>query len=210
MPKIEVIEDEEDIRQRGVFKKRIEAVGITSRAMARRVGQHEIFSKIKENQQVAFTAGLESLLCQPGDLVIIEDELKTLKSNFGKVLDVNLADETIRLSNTFQSSDMNGVLTVYQPTGRDTIDDVNNLASTNRQRYYDFTVTGTSSSSFNSYYTGTYSFSGYTAGYDDASGTTSGDTRFQEYALYTGTGLNYLFYNTTDRGWTFGSGNSRY
>ena len=208
LPKIEVIEDEEDIRQRGVFKKRIEAVGITSRAMARRVGQHEIFSKIKENQQVAFTAGLESLLCQPGDLVIIEDELKTLKSNFGKVLDVNLADETIRLSNTFQSSDMNGVLTVYQPTGRDTIDDVNNLASTNRQRYYDFTVTGTSSSSFNSYYTGTYSFSGYTAGYDDASGTTSGDTRFQEYALYTGTGLNYLFYNTTDRGWTFGSGNS--
>ena len=43
LPKIEVIEDEEDIRQRGVFKKRIEAVGITSRAMARRVGQHEIF-----------------------------------------------------------------------------------------------------------------------------------------------------------------------
>jgi len=207
-PKIEVIEDEEDIKQRGVFKKRIEAIGITSRAMARRVGQHEIFSKIKENQQVAFTAGLESLLCQPGDLILIEDELKTLKSNFGKVLSVSPDDETIRLSNTFESSDMNGVLTVYQPTGRDTIQDVDDLSLINRQRYYDFTVTGTSNSSFNSYYTGFYAFSGYTAGYDNASGLVSGDNRFQEYALYTGTGVNYLFYNATDVGWTFGSGNS--
>ena len=72
--------------------------------MARRVGQHEVFSKIKENQQVAFTAGLESLLCQPGDLIIVEDELKTLKSNFGKVLAVDLDNETIRLSNVFESS----------------------------------------------------------------------------------------------------------
>ena len=148
------------------------------------------------------------MLCQPGDLIVIEDELKTLKSNFGKVLSVDPTAETIRLSNTFESSDMNGVLTVYQPTGRDTIQEVDDLSLINRQRYYDFTVTGTSSSSFNSYYTGFYAFSGYTAGYDDASGLVSGDNRFQEYALYTGTGVNYLFYNATDVGWTFGSGNS--
>lgn len=208
LPKVEVIEDENDIRQRGIFKKRIEAVGITSRAMARRVGQHEIFSKIKENQQVAFTAGLESLLCQPGDLIIVEDELKTLKSNFGKVLAVDLDNETIRLSNVFDSSDMTGVLSVYQPTGRDTIQNLNDTAITNRQRYYDFTVTGTSSSTFNSSYTGSYSFSGYTSGYANASGTVSGETRYQEYALYSGTGNNYLFFNATNTGWTFGSGNS--
>ncbi|HAI40792.1 MAG TPA: hypothetical protein DCM40_23175, partial [Maribacter sp.] len=76
-PKIECIEDENDIKERGVFKKKIEGVGITSRAMARRMGQHLIYSSISENQTVAFTAGVESLLCQPGDLVIIEDELKT-------------------------------------------------------------------------------------------------------------------------------------
>ena len=209
LPKIEVIEDENDIRQRGVFKKRIEAVGITSRAMARRVGQHEVFSKIKENQQVAFTAGLESLLCQPGDLVIVEDELKTLKSNFGKVLAVDLDNETIRLSNVFESSDMTGVLSIYQPTGRDTIENLNNKSTTNRQRYYDFTVTGTSNSTFNSSYTGLYSFSGYTSGYANASGTVIGETRFQEYALYSGTGNNYLFFNATNTGWTFGSGESQ-
>ena len=208
LPKIEVVEEEEDIRQRGVFKKRIEAIGVTSRAMARRVGQHEVFSKIKENQQVAFTAGLESLLCQPGDLIVVEDELKTLKSNFGKVLSINTSDETIRLSNTFESSDMNGVLTVYQPTGRDTIQDVDDLALINRHRYYDFTITGTSNSSFNADYTGSYSFSGYTAGFSDASGLTSGETRYEEYALYTGTGANLLYFTTDVTGWMFGSGNA--
>ena len=208
LPKIEVVEDEEDIRQRGVFKKRVEAIGITSRAMARRMGQHETFSRIKENQQVAFTAGLESLLCQPGDLIVVEDELKTLKSNFGKVLSVDTSTEIIRLTNTFENSDMEGVLTVYQPTGRDTIEEVDDLALINRQRYYDFTVTGTSNSSFNSYYTGLYAFSGYTSGYQNASGLVTGDNRFQEYALYSGTGVNYLFYNATNTGWTFGSGNS--
>jgi hypothetical protein len=212
-PKIEVVEDEEDIRQRGVFKKRIEAVGITSRAMARRVGQHEIFSKIKENQQVAFTAGLESLLCQPGDLVTIEDELKTLKSNFGKVLAVDLTEETIRVSNTFDSSDMNSVLTIYQPTGRDDIQDVNNLALVNRERYYQFEVTSTSNSSFNRDYTGIYNFSGYTAGFPNASGVTAGESRFQEYALYSGLGgiplrETSIYFTPEVTGWVFGSGNS--
>ena len=104
--------------------------------MARRMGQHETFSRIKENQQVAFTAGLESLLCQPGDLIVVEDELKTLKSNFGKVLSVDTSTEIIRLTNTFENSDMEGVLTVYQPTGRDTIEEVDDLALINRQRCY--------------------------------------------------------------------------
>jgi hypothetical protein len=212
-PKIEVVEDEEDIRQRGVFKKRIEAVGITSRAMARRVGQHEIFSKIKENQQVAFTAGLESLLCQPGDLITVEDELKTLKTNFGKVLSVNLTDETIRLSNTFDSADMNGVLTIYEPTGRDTINEVTDLSLINRERFYEFGVKTTANSSFNSSYLGVYNFSGYTAGYPNASGVTSGEIRFQEYAAYTGLGgspsrSTSLYFLPEVTGWVFGSGNA--
>ena len=33
-PKLEVVEDEEDISQRGIFKKRVESFGVTSRAMA--------------------------------------------------------------------------------------------------------------------------------------------------------------------------------
>jgi hypothetical protein len=219
-PKLEVVEDEGDIRERGVFKKRIEGVGITSRAMARRVGQHQIFSKIKENQKVAFTAGLESLLCQPGDLIVIEDELKTNKANFGRILAVDLEAETVRLSNTFVDADMTGRLTVYTPTGRDTIQDIDDIADINRHRYASFTVTGAEGDAWQNY-TGYYGFSGYTPGYTGAEDPeASGEVRSQQYGLYTGftTGTDStpiparntsLYFETGVTGWIFGSGDCR-
>lgn len=210
-PKIEVIEDEEDIKERGVFKTTIEGVGITSRAMARRMGQHAIFNTIDENQTVAFTAGLESLLCQPGDLITIEDELKTNKANFGKILAVDLENETIRISNSYISGDMESTLTVYNPTGRDTIEDIDSLNNILRSRYQGFTVTGQVTDAWAAY-TGDYGFSGYTSGYD----VSLPDTRqlSQQYGLYTGVSGNhaesgkFLYFNTGFTGWTLASGSS--
>jgi len=204
-PKIEVVEDEEDIRERGIFKKKIEGIGITSRAMARRTAQHQIFSKIKENQQVAFTAGLESLLCKPGDLVIIEDELKTNVANFGKVLAVDLEAETIRLTNQFNSSSMTGFLSVYNPTGSDSYEELEEIANSRRQRFDSFTVTGMDSADYVRY-TGEYGFSGYTKGYPEATG--EGDTRFQQYAAYTGLAESgtMVYFDPVTIGWIFASG----
>ena len=204
-PKIEVVEDEEDIKERGIFKKKIEGIGITSRAMARRTAQHQIFSKIKENQQVAFTAGLETLLCKPGDLVVIEDELKTNKANFGKVLAVDLEAETIRLTNQFNSSSMNGVLSVYNPTGFDSFEDLTLTANSIRQRYQNFTVTGLVTDSWSNY-TGDYCFSGYTQGYSEATGIN--EIRFQQYAAYTGLPESgrMVYFDTGVTGWIFASG----
>jgi hypothetical protein len=204
-PKIEVVEDEEDIRERGIFKKKIDGIGITSRAMARRTAQHQIFSKIKENQRVAFTAGLESLLCKPGDLVIIEDELKTNIANFGKVLAVDLEAETIRLTNQFNSSSMTGVLSVYNPTGSDSYEELEQIANSRRQRFDSFTVTGMDSADYVRY-TGEYGFSGYTKGYPEATG--EGDTRFQQYAAYTGLAESgtMVYFDPVTIGWIFASG----
>jgi len=202
-PKVEVIEDEEDIRERGVFKTRIQGVGITSRAMARRVGQHTIFSSIDENQTVAFTAGLESLLCQPGDLITIEDELKTNKANFGKILAVDPTNETIRISNSFDGGDMlSGKFTVYNPTGRDTIEEIRAYDDIYRVRYDSFTVTGVGAPWIR--YTGDYQFSGYTPGYDTSAA--NGDLRYQQYGLYTGVSGTFLYFQTAVTGWTFASG----
>ena len=205
-PKIEVIEDEDDIKERGIFKTKIEAVGITSRAMARRVGQHHIFTSIDENQTVAFTAGLESLLCQPGDLVTIEDELKTNKANFGKVLSVDLDTEIVRLSNTLDANTMNtGTLTVYNPTGRDTIEYTDQFNNILRDRYESFTITGFGASDPAWVrYTGDYQFSGYTTGYtvsllDDSN-------QEEQYGLYTGVSGTFIYFETGVTGWTLASG----
>jgi hypothetical protein len=126
LTKVELVENEEDIRKRGVFKTTINAMGVTSRAMARRMGQHLIYQTINENQSISFTAGLESLLCRPGDLIIIEDELKSLKSNFGRVLSVDTFKKSITLNEKFNSDYYNGLLTIYTPTGRFNLETFNN------------------------------------------------------------------------------------
>ena len=205
-PKVEVIEDEEDIRSRGVFKKRIDGLGVTSRAMARRIGQHLIYKTIKENQRVVFSSGLEALLCQPGDLIIVDDDLKNEKSNFGKILSVDVANQYIQLSGPFSETSMTGILTVYKPTGEISISGLNTIAQTKRSRTDTFTITGVplpAASAFN-IYTGLYNFSRYTDGY--TSPVIEELNKFSQYALYTGTGDNMLYFGTGYTGWTFATG----
>jgi len=209
LPKIETVENEKDIRERGVFKTRIEGVGITSRAMARRAALHHMFHKIEENQTVNFTAGLPTLLAQPGDLITIEDELKSNVINFGRILSVDAENETIRISNTFETGagfNMTGRLTVYDPTGIDTIDEISETAETSRQRILGgFTITGNLPSSPATWpqFTGEYNFSGYTDGYQS-----TGSVGFAQYAQYTGTGNNILYFDSTLTGWVFATGKS--
>jgi len=206
VPKVEVIEDAEDIRNRGVFKTTIEAAGVTSRAMALRIGEHLIYKTIKENQRVAFSSGLEALLCQPGDLIIIDDELKSNKSNFGKIMSVDVDSQYIRLSGPFTTS-MTGVLTVYNPTGQESVSGLNNLATKKRDRYESFSITGNIDADFN-VFTGDYSFSGYKSGYSEEKIEEHEKTNnlFEEYPCYTGTGDNVLYFNTLFTGWVFASG----
>jgi hypothetical protein len=202
-PKVEVVENEEDIRSRGVFKKRIDGLGVTSRAMARRIGQHLIYRTIQENQRVAFISGLEALLCQPGDLIIIDDDLKNEKSNFGKVLSVDVDNQYIQLSGPFYSDSMEGTLTVYNPTGENSIENLSDIALTKRSRTNTFTITGSPAPSFD-IYTGLYNFSKYRDGYIDSN--IEELSTFSEYALYTGTGDNMLYFGTGYTGWTFATG----
>jgi hypothetical protein len=207
LTKVEYVEDEEDIRKRGVFKKTINADGVTSKAMARRLGQHLIFQTIKENQSVSFTAGLESLLCKPGDLIIVEDELKSLKSNFGRVLSVNPTTKSIRLSEKFSSDDFQNKLTVYTPTGYSTFSEISDLAQSDRGRVNGsgFYLTSGGWSSTHNYLTGFYQFIKYEEGFSEAKTTVDSLLRPQ-YAYYSGTGSNFCYFSTGFTGWVLGSG----
>lgn len=202
--KIEYVQDEPDIRKRGIFKTTINTLGVTSRAMARRIGQHIIYQTIKENQGVEFLAGLESLLCRPGDLIILEDELKTRATNYGRILDINIAEKSLTIDNSFISGDMNNTITVYTPTGYSTNDELNNLANIERNRVDYFDITG-SLLGVNSL-TGRYYFSGYNEKIIDA--------RYPsgiQYPLYTGKSTShnqnlYCYYNTGATGFVLSTG----
>ena len=98
-----------------------------------------------------------------------------------------------------------GSLTVYNPTGLDTIGDVDDLLTIKRHRFEGFTITGITPTPSWVRYTGAYQFSGYTAGYNVAEEDVE-DIRYEEYALYTGGSGTLLYFNTTATGWTFASG----
>ena len=121
--KIEYVEDPDDIKTRGILRTTAQTFGITSRAHAKRLGEHIIYSTINEDENVAFVAGLESLLCRPGDLIAINDEVKTLKKHVGRVLDVDLITNSIYTnislkSSDFSSSGLTGEISVLIPTGK--------------------------------------------------------------------------------------------
>lgn len=203
--KVEYVENEEDIIERGLFKKEIIAAGITSKAMARRAAKHVMYQTTKENETVTFTAGTEVLLCKAGDLVLIEDDLKTLRSNFGRVLEVDSTNKTIRTSDVFNTSEYEKTITLYIPTGNQQKSDVDEIASINRVRVTGFNIVGdTTVAAFDDNFAGSYKFDQYIKGYE--SGFSSG--LYQEYAVYTGDNASepIIWFNTGHTGWVFSTG----
>lgn len=203
--KIEFVEDETSLRKRGVLKTTINTNGVTSRAMARRVGKHLIHQTIKENQSVEFKAGLESLLCRPGDLIIVEDEMKTRETNYGKILDINLTNKSIYVENQYSNQNFTGKLIVYTPTGYTTILELNNLANATRYRTDYFDLTGSVLSPPINEITGRYSF------YEYINQSTGSSPQYS--AIYTGihSASNqklFCYYNTEASGWVFATGKS--
>lgn len=131
--KIEYVEDPDDIKTRGILRTTAQTFGITSRAHAKRLGQHIIYSTINEDENVAFVGGLETLLCRPGDLIAINDNVKTLKNHVGRVLDVDPINNSIYTnvslkSSDFSSSGLTGEISVLIPTGKYQSSDFYNLA----------------------------------------------------------------------------------
>ncbi len=121
--KIEYVEDPDDIKVRGILRTSAQTFGVTSRAHAQRIGQHIIYSTINEDQNIQFSAGLESLLCRPGDLIAVNDELRTLKKHVGRILEVDLANYAIRTNidltaESFSPSGLTGQISILAPTGK--------------------------------------------------------------------------------------------
>jgi hypothetical protein len=131
--KVEYIEDPDDIKNRGILRTAASTFGITSRAHAKRIGEHIIYSTINEDQNVSFVGGLETLLCRPGDLISINDEIVSLKKHVGRVLSVDTVNNSVYTNISLKSSDFSttGLLneiSVLIPTGKNQIADFYNLA----------------------------------------------------------------------------------
>jgi hypothetical protein len=131
--KVEYVEDPDDIKVKGILRTSTQTFGVTSRAHAKRIGEHILYSTINEDQNVAFVAGNEILLCRPGDLISVDDEVKTLKRHVGRVIDIDTGNYILSTNISLSSSDFssNGLtpeLTVLIPTGKYQSSDFYDLA----------------------------------------------------------------------------------
>lgn len=218
--KIELVENQADISERGIFKKTINAYGITSKAMARRAGEHLLYQTTKENQNVAFSCGMESLLCKPGDLILVDDDLKSFKSNFGRVLEVNNEEQSIRISNKFSETDFSNEITLYKPSEITDIENIEEEVSLVRSRLDKFSILGNNQNLVNTtgwaYMLGDWFFDSYQSGFNNVyedDGTYISPLQ-EEYALYTNqnssfsdpSGVSTLWFDTNVTGWVFSTG----
>lgn len=88
--KVEYVEDEELVRKYGLVDYNVNGLGCTSRGQARRFGRYVLYSNKLETEIATFQAGREALLLSPGDVIRIDDELKSFEINYGKILSLDV------------------------------------------------------------------------------------------------------------------------
>jgi len=87
-PKIEYVEDAEAIRKRGILKKQVSPIGITSRGQAIRYARHILFQTAKEGGNISFSIDSKILIYNLGDLIKIDPSAEERKQ-FGRILDID-------------------------------------------------------------------------------------------------------------------------
>ena len=83
---VESIENEDSIRENGLIHYSISAKGATSRAQARRAGKQLLYSNLFEREIVRFKTGPQSLLCTVGDVIKINDPMRSYETEDAKCL----------------------------------------------------------------------------------------------------------------------------
>lgn len=82
----EYVEDTEAIKQVGLNFKQLDGIGVTSRGQAHRLAKYILFESLYTTETVSFSAGLEALLVEPGDIIRVDDEMRNFSKNFGTVV----------------------------------------------------------------------------------------------------------------------------
>lgn len=89
--KIEFIEDAELMRKNGKIESNLQFTAFTSRAQARRFGKQYLFNNSYETEKIKFQTDSKALFLDPGDVIGINDELKTFETEnvFWKVHNID-------------------------------------------------------------------------------------------------------------------------
>lgn len=83
--KVEYVEDRESILQYGINETEVVAFGCTSRGQAHRLGKWLLYTERHEAETVTFKAGLDALVCRPGQIIQVADPTRAGARMGGRV-----------------------------------------------------------------------------------------------------------------------------
>ncbi|WP_394064537.1 phage tail protein [Alcaligenes sp. WGS1538] len=113
--KVEVVQDEEGVRQFGIRKTELTAFGCTTRGQAQRVGLYHLHTARMEQGGVSFTVGLDGVIPQPGSLIRIADRNRAGRRLGGLIRQATGTDVTLDAAHPVKVGDQ---LTVNLPDGQ--------------------------------------------------------------------------------------------
>ena len=128
-PKVEFVEDSAGIREFGVVEKEVVALGVTSSGQANRLAKWMLYTNQTETDTIQFTTGQEGSYLKPGDVVKIQDKLKTSKRYGGRIKDIDYAANTITLDEGIEQDIVGQKITFIVPRANTTIRELNKEAN---------------------------------------------------------------------------------
>lgn len=93
--KIEYVSDPDGLARWGAIQTELLAVGCTSQGQANRMGRWLLFTEQQESETVSFRAGMDAVRCAPGDVIKIQDPVRSGVRRSGRV--VSATTSTIEL-----------------------------------------------------------------------------------------------------------------
>ena len=96
-PKAEYAEDAVAIREYGYLEQEVIALGCTSQSQANRLAKWMLYTNQTETDVCQFSTGAEGSFLRPGDVVHIQDKLKTSKRYGGRIIDIDYSASTVTL-----------------------------------------------------------------------------------------------------------------
>ena len=127
-PKIEYLEDAAGIREFGLIERDVVALGITSSAQAHRLAKWMLYTTQTETDTVQFTTGQQGSYLRPGDVVKIQDKLKTSQRYGGRIKDIDYAAHTVTLDQGIEQDITNQKITFLVPKSNATVRGLNKTA----------------------------------------------------------------------------------
>ena len=127
-PKVEYLEDSAGMREYGYNEKEIVALGVTSRGQAHRLAKWMLYTVQTETDTIQFTSGQEASYLKPGDVVKVQDKLKTSKRYGGRVVDIDYGAKTLTLDHGIEEDISGQTITSIVPKANKTVRELDKSA----------------------------------------------------------------------------------